>query len=68
VADAHTATDEAELVQRNGVSVRVVHGSPLNRKITTKGDLRFAEIALSVLPKKSISGPAHPFGDDDMWR
>lgn len=68
VADAHTATDEAELVQRNGVSVQMVYGSPLNRKITTKGDLKFAELALSVLPKKSISGPAHPFGDDDMWR
>jgi 2-C-methyl-D-erythritol 4-phosphate cytidylyltransferase len=48
-------TDDAELVEQLGVSVSVVESSPLNIKITTKEDLKFAELALKSLPK------ANPF-------
>jgi 2-C-methyl-D-erythritol 4-phosphate cytidylyltransferase len=44
-------TDDAELVEKLGVQVSVVEASPLNIKITTKEDLRFAELALKSLPK-----------------
>jgi 2-C-methyl-D-erythritol 4-phosphate cytidylyltransferase len=37
------ATDDAALVERLGVPVRVVEGEPANRKITTPDDLRWAE-------------------------
>jgi len=62
------ATDEAQLVERLGHKVRVVPGSPLNLKITTRDDLKLAEQALKVLPKPKLDGPLHPFAGDDMWR
>ena len=62
------ATDDAELVQRLGHAVTVVTGSPVNLKITTKEDLRLAAQAMKALPKPKITGPAHPFADDDLWR
>lgn len=62
------ATDDAQLVERLGHAVRVVPGSPVNLKIATREDLRLAEQALRVLPKPKLSGPAHPFAGDDMWR
>jgi 2-C-methyl-D-erythritol 4-phosphate cytidylyltransferase len=49
------ATDEASIVEAFGHPVNVVEGSPLNIKVTTKADLKFAEQALKVLPK------ANPF-------
>lgn len=52
-ADASAATDEASLVEALGHRVRVVEGSPLNVKVTTKSDLKFAELALKALPKSS---------------
>ena len=36
-----SATDDAQLVERLGVKVAVVTGSPLNVKITTREDLKF---------------------------
>lgn len=45
--DHVTLTDEAMAVERSGAPVRVVAGSPRNRKITTPEDLAWAE---SVLP------------------
>jgi 2-C-methyl-D-erythritol 4-phosphate cytidylyltransferase len=62
------ATDDAQLVERIGQKVSVVLGSPINMKITTKEDMRLAEHALKALPKPRLSGPLHPFADDDMWR
>ena len=62
------ATDEAQLVEQMGHPVTVVHGSPINLKITTKEDLRLAQQALNALPKPKLLGPVHPFADDDMWR
>jgi len=60
------ATDDAQLVEGLGYPVSIVHGSPLNIKITTRGDLRLAEQALKVMPKPKI-GFSHPFADD-TWR
>ena len=62
------ATDDAQLVERIGQKVAVVPGSPLNVKITTREDLRFAEHALKALPKPKFDNPIHPFADDDLWR
>lgn len=53
-----SATDEAALVESTGHPVSVVEGSPLNVKVTTKADLKFAELALKVLPKPN----PFPFG------
>ena len=62
------ATDDAQLVERAGHPVTVVPGSPMNLKITTKEDLRMAGAILKVLPRPKLSGLAHPFGDDNLWR
>ncbi len=62
------ATDDAQLVERTGQTVKIVPGSPLNLKITSKQDLRLASQVLKVMPKPKLGGPAHPFANDDMWR
>jgi len=61
-------TDEAQLVESIGHRVTVVQGSPINLKITSREDLRLAEQALKALPRPNLSGPAHPFAGDDLWR
>ena len=66
--NASAATDDAQLVEQLGHPVRVVPGSPLNLKISTKSDMQMAEMALKALPKPRLDGPAHPFSDGDMWR
>jgi 2-C-methyl-D-erythritol 4-phosphate cytidylyltransferase len=66
--DGFEATDEAQVVERMGHPVSVINGSPLNLKIATKEDQRLAEQALKALPKAKLSGPAHPFAGDDIWR
>ena len=44
--DAHASnpesTDDATLVETNGGRVVVVHGDPLNRKLTTPEDMNWA--------------------------
>jgi 2-C-methyl-D-erythritol 4-phosphate cytidylyltransferase len=45
-ADGFLGTDEASLLERAGVRVAVVMGSPRNLKITTPGDLELAEFYL----------------------
>ena len=62
--DGFVATDEAQLVERIGQTVSIVECSPLNRKITTRDDLRMAEALLNVLPKDKIPGQLHPFAED----
>jgi 2-C-methyl-D-erythritol 4-phosphate cytidylyltransferase len=61
-------TDEAQLVESIGQQVTVVPGSPINLKITSREDLRLAEQSLKALPQPKLSGPAHPFANDDVWR
>lgn len=46
--DGFTATDESLLVERTGVGVRIVEGSPYNIKITTPEDLRVGEAILKL--------------------
>jgi 2-C-methyl-D-erythritol 4-phosphate cytidylyltransferase len=45
------ATDDAALVERLGVEVRVVPGPPTNLKITTAADLALAEALLAILAR-----------------
>lgn len=47
------ATDDASIVEAYGHPVHIVEGSPLNIKVTTKADMKFAELALKALPKKN---------------
>jgi 2-C-methyl-D-erythritol 4-phosphate cytidylyltransferase len=50
--DGIRATDDANLLERQGVRVQVVPGSPFNLKITTPEDLRMSEaIAQSLFPR-----------------
>ena len=46
IADGFIGTDEASLLERAGQPVAVVHGSPVNMKITQRGDLELAEFYL----------------------
>ncbi len=46
VADGFTGTDEASLLERAGIEVSVVPGSPRNFKITQPGDIELAEFYL----------------------
>lgn len=45
-ADEFSGTDEASLLERSGIEVAVVPGSPRNFKITQPGDLELAEFYL----------------------
>jgi 2-C-methyl-D-erythritol 4-phosphate cytidylyltransferase len=47
-ADEFSGTDEASLLERAGVEVAVVAGSPRNFKITQPGDLELAEFYLAA--------------------
>lgn len=44
--DSFVATDEASLLERAGIAVAVVLGSPANLKVTQPGDLELAEFYL----------------------
>ncbi len=66
--DGFKATDEAQLLERIGVKVHIVPGSPVNLKITTREDLRFAEQALKAMPKPRFDNAVHPFANDDLWK
>ena len=60
-------TDDAQLMEAAGHAVHVVEGATTNIKITTRQDLILADAILKVLPKPKPSGPAHPFGEEEMW-
>ncbi len=60
-------TDDAQLMEAAGHTVHLVDGASTNIKITTKQDVFLAEAILKSLPKPKVSGPIHPFGDDEMW-
>ncbi|MBL9077321.1 MAG: 2-C-methyl-D-erythritol 4-phosphate cytidylyltransferase [Planctomycetes bacterium] len=50
-ADGFTGTDDVALVERLGLPVEVVPGSPQNLKITHPGDLPLAEALLDLPPR-----------------
>jgi 2-C-methyl-D-erythritol 4-phosphate cytidylyltransferase len=54
-ADGFVGTDEASLIERSGVPVSVVMGSPKNIKITTPADMELAEFYL----QSSNETPTH---------
>jgi 2-C-methyl-D-erythritol 4-phosphate cytidylyltransferase len=60
-------TDEASLVERAGLPVHVVMGSPQNFKITTPADLQLAEFVLSLEKRRAQSTPA-PDGTTQVAR
>jgi len=49
--DNYYGTDDASLVERIGINVKVIHGSYDNIKITTKNDLVLAEILIKKFKK-----------------
>lgn len=49
--EGYLATDEAALVERLGIPVYLVHGDPLNIKITTPGDL---DVAKAILRERGL--------------
>jgi 2-C-methyl-D-erythritol 4-phosphate cytidylyltransferase len=49
-ADEFAGTDEASLLERAGIQVAVVPGSPRNFKVTQPGDLELAEFYLACVP------------------
>ena len=51
-ADGFVGTDEASVVERAGLPVAVVPGSPVNLKITQPGDLELAEFYLNQRARK----------------
>lgn len=59
-------TDEAQLVEQLGKTVKIVAGSALNLKITTQEDFRIAEHLLDALPKEKLPGFLHPFADEHL--
>ena len=61
-------TDDAQLVEAAGHTVHVIDGEVTNLKITTKADLIMAGAALKAMPKPKVSGPIHPFADEEMWK
>jgi 2-C-methyl-D-erythritol 4-phosphate cytidylyltransferase len=61
-------TDEAQLAEMNGHQVSIVAGSPLNIKITTQQDMRFAKACLDAMPAAKLDAPIHPFADDNLFR
>lgn len=63
--DASKATDEAQLVERSGVAVKLVECSAINMKITTGDDFRMAEALLNALPKEKSIKSLHPFADEE---
>lgn len=62
------ATDDAQLVERLGHSVTLVEDSPLNIKITTRRDMKLAEMIIKSAPPKKPDAFSHPFAGDDLWR
>lgn len=61
-------TDDAQLVEAAGHAVHLVEGSPNNLKITAQSDLLLAKAILHARPAPKVSGPAHPFADEQMWK
>lgn len=62
------ATDDAQLVERMGHGVALVEDSPLNIKITTRRDIKLAELILKTAAPKKPDGFVNPFAGDDLWR
>ena len=60
-------TDDAQLVEAAGHTVRVVAGSPSNFKITTPDDLELAEAIVAARLAKPAPKTVRPFDDEAKW-
>lgn len=60
-------TDDAQLIEAAGHRVRVIEGSAVNFKITTKDDLELAEVVLKARESKPAAKAAPRFGDEAQW-
>jgi 2-C-methyl-D-erythritol 4-phosphate cytidylyltransferase len=61
-------TDDAQLVESIGHEVFVVHGSPVNFKITTRDDIELAEAVVKATGSRAASSrPAPAFDDEAKW-
>jgi len=63
--DDLAATDEAQLVEHLGHPVKLVSGSPMNIKITTREDLDMARSLLKAVPTDDMLDRLHPFSEVD---
>jgi 2-C-methyl-D-erythritol 4-phosphate cytidylyltransferase len=54
--DGFYGTDDASLVERQGIAVRLVKGSTFNLKITTAEDVVMAEALLRTFQEKGLEG------------
>ena len=63
LADGYAGTDDAELVERLGVAVRVVEGDPANVKLTSPQDFAWAESVLAQRRKEG-RGPGQSAGEE----
>lgn len=57
-------TDDAQLVEAIGHTVRMVPGSPFNLKITTADDIKLANMLLKKRESEDIAKPSRPFDDE----
>jgi len=54
--DGYYATDDSTLVEKLGVAVKIIHGSPFNIKITTHADMITGEKILMIPGMDSFAG------------
>jgi 2-C-methyl-D-erythritol 4-phosphate cytidylyltransferase len=54
--DKYYSTDDASLVERTGVAVKMIHGSYDNIKITTKDDILLAEVLIHKYKSEYTAG------------
>jgi 2-C-methyl-D-erythritol 4-phosphate cytidylyltransferase len=57
-------TDDAQLVEAIGHSVRVIPGSPFNLKITSHDDVKIASAFLKIREAEEKPKASHPFEDE----
>lgn len=60
-------TDDAQLIEALGHAVTVVHGSPVNFKITTMEDLALAEVIVKSRVSKPSDRPSLGFTEEAQW-
>jgi len=60
-------TDDAQLVEALGISVKIVQSTSSNIKITTNEDIAIAGAILKARPKPKPKGPTGPWAAEQGW-
>ena len=60
-------TDDAQLVEAMGISVKVVESDSSNIKITSGADIAIAAAILKARPKPKPKGPSGPWAAEQGW-